>query len=109
MISVPETGYYYLFGSNSSMDTFGYLYSNSFNPLNIEENLIDGDDDNAGDFQFLIQYEFKSTKTYILVVTTHDQLVLGPFTVLSGGLKKVQFTPMKDISTTQSTSTISCE
>jgi len=101
---VPETGYYVL-GTNSTINTFGYLYLNSFNPLNIEQNLIQGDDDKGDDGQFVISYEFKSTKTYILVVTTHDQLVIGPFQVLSVGLKPVTFTSMNNIST----STTDCE
>jgi hypothetical protein len=107
MISVPETGYY-LLGSNSSINTFGYLYSNSFNPLNIEKNLITGDDDKADDLQFLLQHEFKSTNIYILVVTTRDQLVLGSFSILSAGPKQVKFTSMRDV-TTQSTSTTVCK
>ena len=91
MISVPETGYYFLY-SNSNIDTFGYLYSNSFDPLNIEKNLITGDDDKADDLQFLLQHEFKSTNIYILVVTTRDQLVLGSFSIFSAGPKQVTFT-----------------
>ncbi len=104
MISVPETGYYWI-GSDSSINTFGYLYSNSFNPLNIEENLVTGDDDKADDLQFLILHKFDSTKKYVLVVTTHDQLVLGPFSIISAGPKEVTFPSLKDVSTTQSTLT----
>jgi hypothetical protein len=74
MISVPVTDGYYI-GSNSTIDTYGYLYLNSFNSLNIAENLVTGDDDKGdkgGDSQFLIEMELISTKTYILVVTTYE-------------------------------------
>jgi hypothetical protein len=53
-ISVRVTDGYYI-GSNSTINTYGYLYLNSFNPLNIAENLIAGDDDKGGDSQFLIE------------------------------------------------------
>jgi hypothetical protein len=96
-ISVPETGYYF-FGSYSNIDTYGYLYSNSFNPLNIEQNLITGDNDAAQDFQFIVQHQLTSTKTYILVVTTNEQMVRGSILIFSYGPKEVKFSPMKDLS-----------
>ncbi|CAF3061034.1 unnamed protein product, partial [Rotaria sp. Silwood2] len=109
MISVPETGNYGIL-SESSMDTYGYLYLNHFNPLNIEENLIAGDNDKGDNLQFGIGYNFKSTKKYILVVTTKDPLVVGPLSILAVGPKAVTFTPMENISTTtQSVSTTSPE
>ena len=113
MISVPKTGFYGV-TCNSSIDTYGYLYLNSFNPLNMAENLITGDDDKGEDYQFLLQHIFRSTDTYILVVTTHDQLVIGPFSVFAGGLENVTFTSINITTTTatQSLSTItltSCE
>ncbi|CAF4025477.1 unnamed protein product, partial [Rotaria sordida] len=104
MISVPETGYYAV-GSNNIINTYGYLYLNSFNPSNIAENLITGDDDKAGNSQFAIVYEFKSMTTYILVVTTHDPVVIGPLLILAEGPKAVTFTSMKNISTTPPIST----
>jgi hypothetical protein len=97
MISVPVTDGYYI-GSNSTINTYGYLYLNSFNPLNIAENLITGDDDKEGDSQFLIEMELISTKTYILVVTTYEQNVTGPFAVVTLGSKGVNITSMNNIS-----------
>jgi hypothetical protein len=96
-ISVPVTDGYYI-GSNSTINTYGYLYLNSFNPLNIAENLITGDDDKGGDSQFLIEMELISTKTYILVVITYEQNVTGPFTVVTLGSKGVNITSMNNIS-----------
>ncbi|CAF3722778.1 unnamed protein product [Rotaria sordida] len=104
MISVPETGYYAV-GSNNTINTYGYLYLNSFNPSNIAENLITGDDDKAGNSQFAIVYEFKSMTTYILIVTTHDPVVIGSLLILAEGPKAVTFTSMKNISTTPPIST----
>jgi hypothetical protein len=104
-ISVPVTDGYYI-GSNSSIDTYGYIYLNSFNPLNTEENLIIGDDDNGDDSQFLIEMEFISTKTYILVVTAYDQNTTGPFVVFAAGSNAVKFTSMNNISTTTVVTTV---
>ena len=95
-ISVPETGFYSI-GSFSYMDTFGYLYSNSFNPSKVEENLITGDDDTAEKAQFLVQALFTKGKTYILVVTTHDEMVHGPFIIFSYGNKIVKFSSVTGI------------
>jgi hypothetical protein len=96
-ISVPDTGYY-SFGSESEINTYGYLYSNSFNPLNIEENLITGNDDATQNLQFYVQHRLTSTKTYILVVTTNEQMVRGSFLIFSYGPKEVKFSPMKNLS-----------
>jgi hypothetical protein len=94
---VPVTDGYYI-GSNSTINTYGYLYLNSFNPLNIAENLITGDDDKGGDSQFLIEMELISTKTYILVETIYEQNVTGPFAVVTLGSKGVNITSMNNIS-----------
>jgi hypothetical protein len=102
MITVPETGGYAV-ESDSSIDTYGYLYLNSFNPLNIEENLIEGVDDYMEQYDFRIVYGFESTKTYILVVTTHNQLDTGPFSIIAWGPKPVTLTSVNITSTITTT------
>ena len=67
MINVPETDGY-MITSNSLIDTYGYLYVNSFNPLNIEENLLAGDDNTAGINQFQILSLLQSTETYFSIL-----------------------------------------
>ena len=99
MITVPETEYYQI-ESRSDIDTYGYLYLKSFNPWNTAENLITGDDDKAGDMQFAIVHLLTSTSAYILVVTTSEQNVTGPFSVMAYGPKRVTFSSLNNTSST---------
>jgi hypothetical protein len=57
-----------------------------------------GGDDKGGDSQFLIEMELISPQTYILVVTTYEQNVTGPFVVVTLGSKGVNITSMNNIS-----------
>ncbi|CAF1691245.1 unnamed protein product, partial [Adineta ricciae] len=45
----------YTFRSNSSMDTRGYFYNNTFSPYNATANLITDNDDGGGSLQFRIE------------------------------------------------------
>ena len=76
-VSVDGT---YRFRSNSTMDTYGYLYNNTFNSSNLRENLLTQDDENGGEGQFLIMQFIRTLTTYVLVVTTYEANVTGPFT-----------------------------
>jgi len=83
---------YYSLTSISLIDTYGCLYSSSFDPSNPTYNLIICDDDSAGSRQFLINQYLNSYTTYILVVTTFSALTLGSFTVQATGPASVGMT-----------------
>lgn len=83
---------YYTFVSDSSIDTYGCLYSPSFDPSNPSHNLIICNDDGAGRRQFLINQYLDTYTTYILVVTTYSIHTSGSFTVQTTGPASVGFT-----------------
>lgn len=70
---------------NSSMDTYGYIYNNTFNSSFPTENLINQNDDGGGYRQFLFSMYFNSLTKYILIVTTYLEDTTGPFSILVAG------------------------
>ncbi|CAF1387780.1 unnamed protein product [Adineta ricciae] len=88
-ISVSISGDYW-FASVSDIDTYGYLFYNSFNPLMLCKNYIQEDDDSMGERQFKIQSILEASQTYILVVTTYFTNVTGKFGIISQGPGNVQ-------------------
>ena len=83
-ITVSTAGTY-IFTSDSEMDTMGYFYDTSFDPLNPLANLITDDDDDGYILQFRIQVYLQSRHPYVLVVTTHWQTVTGNFSISATG------------------------
>jgi hypothetical protein len=73
------------------MDTFGYIYQNSFNPSNPSMNLIAQDDDSAGNRQFAVTLSLRSDVTYVLVFTTYYPSMTGPFLIVTSGPNNVIF------------------
>ncbi|CAF1224050.1 unnamed protein product [Adineta ricciae] len=71
----------YTFACSSQLDTFGYLYSYSFDSSRPTTNLITSDDDSNDDRQFRIRASLQSGSTYILVVTTYKEEETGRFTI----------------------------
>ena len=73
------------------MDTYGYIYNNSFNSSFPDQNVL-ASDDNSGNggygrdknqFKFIIILE--RMKTYILVTTTRYQSIIGSFSITVAG------------------------
>ncbi|CAF3224322.1 unnamed protein product [Rotaria socialis] len=92
-----STAGFYTFKSNSTIDTRGYFYQNSFDPSNSAANLVTSDDDGGGSFQFRIQVYLETLRTYILVVTTHRAYITGDFSVSANGpapLNLISITPV---------------
>jgi hypothetical protein len=84
------------------MDTYGYLYSGTFYPLDPSVNLLAQDDDTGGNFQFELTAFIEAGVPYTLVVTTHYTNVNGPFSVVAYGLDDVIFIPINAVTTTTS-------
>ena len=95
-VTIPTSGTY-VFTSDSTIDTMGYLYNSSFDPSKPLKNLIMEDDD-SGDIplQFRMRVYLQSGRTYVLVVTTHWDVSTGSFSVSAFGpspLSLVSITP----------------
>jgi hypothetical protein len=82
----------YQFSSESSMDTYGYLYNDTFDPASPSKNRMSSDDDGCGNRQFWLQAHLQRNITYILVVTTYNQNTLGSFSMLALGGASVTIT-----------------
>jgi hypothetical protein len=92
-ISVSGYGLYTL-QSNSTVDSYGYLYLNEFNPLNPRKNLITDDDDGAGNSQFSITYVLQPNDIYILIQTTYLENKITSFSITASGSGTVYFNRM---------------
>lgn len=87
-ITVVETNYYMII-SNSTIDMYGTIYENNFNPINRTNNEISYDDQRGCNEQFKIIIYLRRNTTYVLVVTTVIEYVIGTFSVIVFGPKKV--------------------
>jgi hypothetical protein len=91
-ISVSSTGYYIIV-SNNSMDTYGYLYTNTFDPTFSDAPSIAIDNDSGGNGQFRFLIQLQAMVSYILVVTTSEPNITGSFTITGIGLTSISFGP----------------
>jgi hypothetical protein len=89
----------YLFTTDSYIDTYGYLYSDYFNPIETSLNLIQFDDDSGGNSQFLLNVSLQSNETYILVATTYYPSIIGDYTLTVFGQSVVNITKINIDST----------
>jgi hypothetical protein len=76
------------------MDTRGYIYNGTFYPSSPTTNLIQGNDDGAGNSQFLLAVTLQAGVPYTLVVTSHSASVTGSFSVHASGPSSVSMTRM---------------
>ena len=90
-VTVPTAGAY-TFSSISSIDTFGYLYNDPFDPSNPSQNLIASDDDGGGSNQFRIIASLQPSRRYVLVVSTWRAGDTGNFLVRASGPSSVDLT-----------------
>lgn len=80
------------------MDTFGYIYQDTFDPFDLESaDLVASDNDGCEYQQFRLCLFLQANTSYILVVTTHAESVTGPFSVSAVGGGEISFTEMDRI------------
>jgi hypothetical protein len=65
------------------MDTYGYLYINSFDSYFPNQNLFSENNNSAGNGQFKFVYFLQPMTVYILVVTTSSENVTGAFSIIA--------------------------
>lgn len=83
-LTVPTTGLYRMF-TTGYLDTFGYLYRESFDPMNPYSNIIAYDDQSGGKNQFQLVTLLLRSETYFLVVTTYRGYTFGAFDIIIKG------------------------
>ncbi|UJR18101.1 hypothetical protein I4U23_005001 [Adineta vaga] len=67
------------------MDTFGYIYNSTWNPVDPYENLLSMDDDTGGNGQFLLANVLQAMTTYMVVLSAYDERVTGRFSLIGYG------------------------
>jgi hypothetical protein len=103
-VTVPSAGSY-VFKCNSSIDSYGYLYSGSFSPDFPDLNWIAYDDDSGGTSQFQVTSDLESNVTYILVATTYSMAATGPFVVTASGFMRVNLVQTNHVTASPSPTT----
>jgi hypothetical protein len=79
-VKAQETGNY-SFGSISTIETYGYIYNDSFDPFDPTKNLVLQDGYGCGIYKFQLITYLQANTTYVLVVTTFFPNVQGNFLV----------------------------
>ena len=79
----------YTLSSKSHMDTYGYIYTDSFDPFNSSLNLFSSDGNSCSYGQFRLTVNLQADAVYILVVTTHDPSVTGVYSIIGTGPTKI--------------------
>ena len=89
-INVTTTGYYVL-SSDSSLNTYVFLYEHKFDPDSSTDTSFANNDNSCEDYNFTITVYLKSNMTYVLVVTTSydDMNVHGSFSVIARGSDRI--------------------
>lgn len=92
-LNVSITGYYTIRSSSGlvTMDTYGYIYNNTFNASISRINLLQENNDDAGKFQFLLNITLLSSAQYTMVVTTYLPRNIGSFSIFAIGPGSVYF------------------
>jgi hypothetical protein len=94
-VNAVEDGIYNLW-SNSTMDTCGYLYNDTFNPFKPSTNLLVSDDDSNGGSQFKLTSCLRANTTYLLLVTTYYRNKVGPFSIFVSGPNNVNLNRIRE-------------
>ncbi|CAF3563315.1 unnamed protein product, partial [Rotaria sp. Silwood2] len=84
----------YTIETYSNIDTYGFLYSNTFDPGSISTNLLEESDDGPISINFLISINFQAVTQYIVVATTFYPNTTGSFSIVATGIASVIFSPM---------------
>jgi len=79
-VNVEQAGSY-TFDTNSTIELYGYIYENEFDPSYPNKNLITQSNFGCGKFHFQLGSYLEVNTVYILVVTTFDPNVKGSFTL----------------------------
>jgi hypothetical protein len=90
--------------SQSNINTYGYLYKNSFDLSDTSLNLITEDDNSGNNEQFKLTGFLQPSTMYVLVVTTFSPHVMGKFSIIASGTSLITLTSLSFDWTTTETS-----
>ena len=83
-VTVPVSGSY-TFVCNSSIDSYGYFYNDTFDPYHPTVNLLQENDEGAANNQFLLTWPLAVNGKYVLVPTTRIVNVISKFSIIGSG------------------------
>jgi len=83
-IHTKEEGLYTI-TSHSSKDLVGYIYENNFTLFDLNINKIQSDDNSHDNYQFKITLYRPANSSFLLIVTTAQQLEQGHFSITVHG------------------------
>lgn len=89
-VNVAHVGYY-MFNSESTIATDGYIYKDTFFPYSPTTNVLSMSYSSCDKNQLELGTILHINTTYILVVTTHDPNMTGNFSVFASGPNNVSF------------------
>ena len=91
-----NTSGYYIFSSESNLNTYGYLYEHQFNPYDSIDNSLARSDDSCDSGQLKLIAYLKLNITYTLIVTTQytDVDEQGPFSLFVEGPNEIKIKQM---------------
>ena len=92
--------------SQSSINTYGYLYEKSFDPFKTSVNLLMKDDNSANNEQFKLTALLRPSTIYVLVVTSFLPCVMGKFSIIASSTSFINLTRVSSHRTTTTTTTI---
>jgi hypothetical protein len=75
----------YSFSTESKINTYGYIYNNTFHPDNPSLNLLKEDGNSGGNGQFKLTVFLQPWISYILVVTTSSYNATDRFLIVASG------------------------
>ena len=84
----------YMIQSNSSLDTFGYIFNSTVRQVTNVSDAFMFNDDGAGNSQFRMTLTLQAMLNYTLMVTTYNAGETGPFSVRAFGGSIVTFSSL---------------
>jgi hypothetical protein len=99
LVNVSQAGDFTIM-SQSSINTYGYIYENSFDPSDTSLNLLTEDDNSGSDDQFKLKAFLRPSIIYVLVVTTFAPHVTGKLSIIASG---TSFISLNRVSSHQTT------
>lgn len=90
-MNITTTGSY-AFRSYSNIDMLGLIYNTTLVTSNYLTNLLNRNDNFAGDGQFIMTMTLLTEMRYILVITTGSADIFGSFTIAINGPGYVNLT-----------------
>lgn len=91
--NVSVSGFYSIV-SFSDLDTIGYMYNGSFNPLKPSQNLVLSDDNSGGNRQFKLKASLPANYTLVLVASTYYWGAIGSMVISGSGPSLMTCSPL---------------